>query len=170
MLVLVLSLRLKSEGDGERVMMFFSARIFLDRHYRYFRHFGIKKFNFGTHFFCLLLIFSQFHLIWIFFLNFWPKCSTHLFFGGGRGGSQKIINHFRPILSSFQAIYNNFFLSFLTKFVSAQLFFHKKSFICVILMLYTKFQSPTMPGTCQKVCVVGVVWWVDAVSGCVSLF
>ena len=25
-------------------------------------------------------------------------------------------------------------------------------------MLYTKFQSPIMPGTCQKVCVR--VWWV----------
>ena len=31
--------------------------------------------------------------------------------------------------------------------------FFKKLFICVILMLYTKFQSPTMPETCQKVCV-----------------
>ena len=31
-------------------------------------------------------------------------------------------------------------------------FFLKNLFICVILMLYTKFQSPTMPGTCQKVC------------------
>ena len=29
-------------------------------------------------------------------------------------------------------------------------------------MLYTEFQSPTMPGTCQKVCVVG---W-GAVGGC----
>ena len=30
-------------------------------------------------------------------------------------------------------------------------------------MLYTEFQSPTMPGTCQKVCVRvwcgGWVWW-----------
>ena len=31
-------------------------------------------------------------------------------------------------------------------------FFLKKLFICVILILYTEFQSPTMPGTCQKVC------------------
>ena len=41
------------------------------------------------------------------------------------------------------------------------IFFFKKLFICVILLLFTKFQSPTMPGTRQKVCVRcgGVVWW-----------
>ena len=40
----------------------------------------------------------------------------------------------------------------------------KKLFICIIIMLYTEFQSPTMPGTGQKVC-VGAVGWVG-----VSLF
>ena len=32
--------------------------------------------------------------------------------------------------------------------------------LCIILMLYTKFQFPTMPGTRQKVCGGMVVWWV----------
>ena len=40
----------------------------------------------------------------------------------------------------------------LTKFCY---FFLNKLFICFILILYTEFQSPTMPGTCQKVCVDG---------------
>ena len=35
--------------------------------------------------------------------------------------------------------------------------FLKKLFICVMLMLHTEFQSPTMPVTCQKVCVGAAV-------------
>ena len=40
----------------------------------------------------------------------------------------------------------------------------KELFICVILMLYTECQSPTMPGTCQKVCVGG--WGGVGCGGC----
>ena len=39
-------------------------------------------------------------------------------------------------------------------------FFFKKLFSCVILRLYSEFQCHTMPGTCQKVCVVSGWWWV----------
>ena len=97
-------------------------------------------------------------------------------FGGGGEGGQKLKNNFWPIFSPFQAIWNKFdFFLFLTTIFCFPShfflgggggycnFFLKKLFICVILMLYSKFQSPTMPGTCQKVCVRWcggvVVWW-----------
>ena len=39
-------------------------------------------------------------------------------------------------------------------------FFFKKLFIWVVLMLYTEFQSSTMPGADQKFVVVGGGWVV----------
>ena len=42
-----------------------------------------------------------------------------------------------------------------------KIFFFKKLFIWVVLMLYTEFQSSTMPGTGQKVCCGG--GWVVVV-------
>ena len=93
--------------------------------------------------------------------------------------ARKLINKYIIILTYFLAISGNLEKLFLF-FISDQIllaplpffwgggmaiFFFKKWFICVILMLYTEFQSPTMPGTCQKVCVGAVVGWVG-----VSLF
>ena len=50
------------------------------------------------------------------------------------------------------------------------IFFFKKLFLWVVLILYTEFQSSTIPGTGQKVCVrVGGVVGVVGVVGDLNL-